>query len=480
MGQSQRRRAAFAFNRRCFRLAVFSRWAIVPQRFDYDLFVIGAGSAGVRASRTAARFGARVAVAENRYLGGTCVNVGCVPKKLFVYGSHYAEDFEDAAAYGWQLGAAQFDWPTLRDNKTREIERLNGVYGGLLQSAGVEVLHGTARLIDRHHVATGSDTVSAANILIATGSWPYVPDFPGREHVITSNEAFYLPRFPERVIIVGGGYIAVEFAGIFRGLGAATTLLYRSELFLRGFDDSVRSFVAEQLRAKDIDLQFNANVESVALQPDGTRCVRLTDGRELAADLVLYAVGRRPNIADLGLVDVGVELNIRGAVEVDHRYRTSVRNIFAIGDVTDRLQLTPVALAEGMAVAENLFNGSDRAVAYADIPTAVFCQPNIGTVGLTEADARQQLGAVQIFESSFRPLKATVSGRNEKCFMKLVVDAQTDRVVGAHMVGDDAGEIIQGIAVALKAGATKAEFDSTIGIHPTAAEEFVTMREAVR
>ena len=452
----------------------------MPQRFDYDLFVIGAGSAGVRASRMAARYGARVAVAENRYLGGTCVNVGCVPKKLFVYGSHYAEDFVDAAGYGWRVAAPTFDWPTLRDNKTREIERLNGVYGGLLEGAGVDIVRGTARLVDRHRVAVGTDTVSAENILIATGGWPYVPEFPGREHVITSNEMFFLPSLPQRAIVVGGGYIALEFAGILRGLGVATTVLYRGELFLRGFDDGIRTFVAEQLREKDIDLEFNANVESISLQADGARRVRLTDGRELETDLVLYAVGRRPNVAELGLADVGVELNIRGAVEVDHRYRTSVPNVFAIGDVTDRLQLTPVALAEGMAVADNLFNGGDRVVAYEDIPTAVFCQPNIGTVGLTETEARQQFDAIRVFESSFRPLKATVSGRSERCFMKLVVDAASDRVVGAHMVGDDAGEIIQGIAVAMKAGATKAQFDSTIAIHPTAAEEFVTMRDAVR
>ncbi len=448
---------------------------------DYDLFVIGAGSGGVRASRIAARHGARVAVAESRYLGGTCVNVGCVPKKLFVYGSHFSEDVEDAAAYGWRVDAPTFDWPTLRDNKTREIERLNGVYRNLLETAGVEIITGVARLKDRHTIEIdGRPAVTAEQILIATGGWPAIPDFPGREHVITSNEAFFLPEFPGRVVVVGGGYIAVEFAGIFNGLGANTTLLYRGELFLRGFDDGVRTFVADQLREKRIDLRFNARVARVELTRGGVRRVVLADGRTFDSDLVLYATGRSPNVSGLGLQALGVALDDRGAVTVDDQYRTSVANIYAIGDVIDHLQLTPVAIAQGMVVADNLFNAANRTLDYNDIPTAVFCQPNIGTVGLTEAQARERSLGVRIFESSFRPLKHTLTGRSERTFMKLVVDANTDRVVGAHMVGPEAGEIIQGLGVALKAGATKAQFDATIGIHPTAAEEFVTMREAVR
>ena len=454
---------------------------LLVSKWDYDLFVIGAGSGGVRASRMSARYGARVGVVEGRYLGGTCVNVGCVPKKLFVYGSHFAEDFEDAAAYGWNVEASRFDWPTLRDNKTREIERLNGTYRGLLESAGVEIIRGFAKLRDRHTIEIDDGrTVTADRVLIATGGWPHVPEFPGREHVITSNEAFYLDEFPERVIVVGGGYIAVEFAGIFAGLGAATTLLYRGPLFLRGFDDGVRAFVAEQLREKHIDLKFDAMVERVELTKRGTRRVVLADGRTLDTDLVLFATGRSPTVNGIGLEEAGVALTARGSIEVDGQYRTSADNIYAIGDVIDRVQLTPVAIAEGMVVADNLFNGKQRTLDYAGVPTAVFCQPNIGTVGMTEAQARQHFANVRIFESTFRPMKHTMSGRNERTLMKLVVDVDTDRVVGAHMVGPDAGEIIQGLGVALKAGATKAQFDATIGIHPTAAEEFVTMREATR
>jgi glutathione reductase (NADPH) len=449
-------------------------------RYDYDLFVLGAGSGGVRASRMSARHGARVAVAENRYLGGTCVNVGCVPKKLFVYGSHYREDFEDARGYGWSVDGARFDWPTLRDNKTREIERLNGVYGRLLDNAGVTLMRGTATLVDAHRVRVDGTEVSAERILVATGSWPFVPAFPGSEHVITSNEAFYLERFPERVLVVGGGYIAVEFAGIFAGLGAATTLSYRGPLFLRGFDDDVRAFAADEVRRKRVDLRFSSSVASVTLGADGTRRVRFADSSTIDVDLVLYATGRRPNVAGLGLEAAGVELTSGGGVRVDADYRTSVANIHAIGDVTDRVQLTPVAIAEAMCIAENLFNGGRRRVDYDRIPTAVFCQPNIGTVGYTETQARERFGDVRIFMTDFEPMRHSLTDREENTLMKLVVDAATDRVVGAHMVGAEAGEIIQGLAVAITANATKAQFDATIGIHPTAAEEFVTMREQTR
>jgi len=446
--------------------------------YDYDLFVIGAGSGGVRAARMSAANGARVGIAENTYLGGTCVNVGCVPKKLFVYGSHYGEDFEDAAAYGWRAQPGDFDWPTLRDNKTREIERLNGIYRNLLDNAGVTIHWGRARLLDAHRVQVGEVEFTVDKVLVATGSWPSIPEFPGREHVISSNEAFYLETFPERVAVVGGGYIAVEFAGIFAGLGAHTTLIYRRELFLRGFDDEVREFVRDELVKKDIELRFSTNVERID-EADGVKRLVLTDGSVMEADLVMYATGRTPNTADMGLEDVGVALNDRGGIVVDDTYRSSVDNVYAIGDVIERAQLTPVAIAEGMCIADNLFTDNPtRTLDYSLIPTAVFCQPNIGTVGLTEAEARERFGnGIDIYTADFKPMKHTLTGRDERTLMKLVVTRSDDTVVGVHMVGPEAGEIIQGIAVAMTAGATKTQFDRTIGIHPTAAEEFVTMRQ---
>jgi glutathione reductase (NADPH) len=448
--------------------------------YDYDLFVIGAGSGGVRAARMSAGYGARVAVAESTYLGGTCVNVGCVPKKLFVYGSHFHEEFEDAAAYGWDVSPTGFDWPRLRDNKTREIERLNGVYASLLEKAGVETKWGHARIAGPNTVAMDGQTFTAEHILIATGSWPAVPDVPGRELAITSNEAFYLESFPKRVVVVGGGYIAVEFAGIFKGLGANVELLYRRDLFLRGFDDGVRQFVANELAQKDIGLRFNTNVARIEAV-DGRRRVHLVEGGSLDADLVLYATGRTPKTGDLGLETVDVALNERGGIVVDEFYRTSVPGIYALGDVIDNVQLTPVAIAEGMCVSANLFTDRPASrVNYENIPTAVFCQPNIGTVGPTETEARERYPDLAVFESEFRPMKHTLTGRQERTFMKLLVDGASDRVVGAHMVGPEAGEIVQGIGVAITAGATKAHFDQTIGIHPTAAEEFVTMREPAR
>ena len=447
-------------------------------KYDYDLYVIGAGSGGVRAARMSAGHGAKVAVAESTWLGGTCVNVGCVPKKLFVYGSHFAEDFEDAASYGWSVAVNGFDWATLRDNKTAEIERLNGIYGNLLRGAGVEIHEGRARLADAHTIEMNGSVFTAETVLVATGSWPTVPEFPGSENVITSNEAFYLPNFPERVVIVGGGYIAVEFAGIFAGLGARTQLLYRGPLFLRGFDDGIRRFVADELARKEVNLRFDTTV--TAIDKRGAEyALKLDDGTVLNADLVMYATGRHPNTRGLGLAEAGVQLTESGAVAVDEGYRTSADNIHAIGDVIDRLQLTPVAIAEGMCIANNLFTSRPkRRLSYRDVPTAVFCQPNIGTVGLTEEAARAQYDDIDVYESTFRPMKHTVSGRAERTLMKLVVNPLDDRVLGVHMVGPDAGEIIQGMAVALKAGATKAHFDATVGIHPTAAEEFVTMREA--
>ena len=447
-------------------------------KYDYDLYVIGAGSGGVRASRVAAQLGARVAVAESTHLGGTCVNVGCVPKKLFVYGSHFAEDFEDAAAYGWDAAPPSFDWPTLRDNKTTEIKRLNGVYRNLLTAAGVDIHEGRARLSDPHRIEINGRSFTAERILVATGSRPWMPSFPGSEHVICSDDAFYLPRFPRRALVVGGGYIAVEFAGIFAGLGAEARLAYRGPLFLRGFDDGVREFVAEQLAEKGVALQFDREVVNIKLDGD-ERLVTLSDGSMVRADLVMFATGRRPNVEGLGLAECGVALAANGAVQVDGAYRSSVPHILAIGDVIDRMQLTPVAIAEAMCVAHNLFGeGAPRCLNYENIATAVFCQPNIGTVGLTEAEAGQRFERLDVYESAFRPMKHTLTGRAERTFMKLIVDAATDRVVGVHMVGPEAGEIIQGMAVAVTAGATKRQFDATVGIHPTAAEEFVTMREA--
>ncbi len=444
--------------------------------YDYDLFVIGAGSGGVRASRISAQYGARVAVAEDTYLGGTCVNVGCVPKKLFVYGSHFAEDFKDAQGYGWNVASESFDWDRLRDNKTAEIERLNGVYANLLDNAGVDRKWGSASLIDNHTVQVGEETYTTDKILIATGSWPYVPNFPGSEHAITSNEAFYLDTLPKRAVVVGGGYIAVEFAGIFAGLGVDVDLAYRGPLFLRGFDQGVREFVKNELAEKDINLRFNTTVESISLQGD-TRVLELGSGETLEADLVLYATGRRPRTDGLGLETVGVATSDSGAIAVNDDYQTSIDNIYAIGDVIDRLQLTPVAIAEGMCIANNLFTGNPtQRVNYDNVATAVFCQPNIGTVGPTEEEAQALYPELQVFESTFRPMKHTMTGRAEKTLMKLLVNGADDRVVGAHMVGPDAGEIIQGLAIAIGAGVSKAQFDLTIGIHPTAAEEFVTMR----
>lgn len=448
--------------------------------YDFDLYVIGAGSGGVRAARFAAGFGAKVAVAESRYLGGTCVNVGCVPKKLLVYGAHFAEDFEQASGFGWSLGEANFDWATLIANKDREINRLNGIYRNLLVNSGVTLHEGHARLVDAHQVEINGERFTAKHILIATGGWPQIPEIPGREHAIGSNEAFFLKELPKRVLVVGGGYIAVEFAGIFHGLGAHTSLLYRGDLFLRGFDGSVRKHLQEELTKRGLDLQFNADIERIDKQADGGLKATLKDGRVLEADCVFYATGRRPMLDNLGLENTGVKLDERGFVAVDDLYQTAEPSILAIGDVIGRVQLTPVALAEGMAVARRLFKPEQyRAVDYANIATAVFSLPNIGTVGLTEEDARKNGHNVQVFESRFRPMKLTLTDCQEKTLMKLVVDADTDKVLGCHMVGPDAGEIVQGLAIALKAGATKQHFDETIGVHPTAAEEFVTMRTPV-
>lgn len=449
--------------------------------YDFDLFVIGAGSGGVRAARFSAGFGARVAVAESRYLGGTCVNVGCVPKKLLVYGAHFSEDFEQAKGFGWTSGEAEFDWPTLIANKNHEIHRLNGVYRNLLANSGVTLMEGHATLRGPHEVEINGQVHTAEHIMIATGGWPQMPDIPGREHAITSNEVFFLEQMPKRVVIVGGGYIAVEFASIFNGLGADVSLMYRGELFLRGFDGGVRTHLHEELTKRGMDIRFKSEIEAIEKLADGTLQLSLNDGSSVNTDCVFYATGRRPMLDNLGMESVNVELDDKGFVKVDEHYQTTEPSIIAVGDVIGRVQLTPVALAEGMAVARRLFKPEQyRAVDYQHIPTAVFSLPNIGTVGLTEEEARQAGYDVQIFESRFRPMKLSLTSNQERTLMKLVVDAKTDRVLGCHMVGPDAGEIIQSLAIALKAGATKQIFDDTIGVHPTAAEEFVTMRTATR
>ena len=491
--------------------------------FDFDLFVIGGGSGGVRAARMAAQRGARVALAETLGtdgLGGTCVNVGCIPKKLYSYAAHYAESFHESAGVGWEfhaptLPASQgalppegagapwggpaahplrptLNWSTLKANRAQEISRLNGVYSNLLSGSGVTVLNGFAR-IDGEHAITlatlnadgspGHQHFTAKNILIATGGTPFVPHFKGREHVITSNEVFDLEPFPRRLLVVGGGYIACEFASIFNGLGAKVVQLYRGEQVLRGFDNEIRHFVAGEMIKSGVDLRLNADVVDVQKTDEGLK-VECEGGNVVMVDAVLYATGRVPNVKGLGLDAVGVAQGGQGEVVVNERYQTNVPHIFAVGDVTNRVQLTPVALAEAMVVVDQLFGPAagkaPRDMSYDFIPTAVFTHPNIGTVGFSEEKAREQFGAITVFRREFKALRHTLSGSSERTLMKLIVDTATDRVVGLHMVGADAGEIVQGFAVAMKAGATKAVFDSTIGIHPTAAEEFVTMREPVR
>ena len=447
--------------------------------YDFDLFVIGVGSAGVRAARMSAVYGARVATAEEKFMGGTCVNVGCIPKKLFVYASHFAEEFRDAAGFGWQVGESSFDWHTLVSNKNSEISRLNRIYKGMLDNAGVTHFDGRARIVDAHHIDINDKVVSTEKILVATGGWPVVPEFPGREHVITSNEAFFLDKLPRRLLVVGGGYIAVEFAGIFAGLGVTTHLSYRGPLFLRGFDQDIREAVAAEMPKKNVGLRFNSIVKEVRKLPNGELDVHFEDGTSISTDIVMYATGRSPAVHDIGLERVNVACRDNGAIIIDDEFRTSEPSVFALGDVTDRMQLTPVAIAEAMAFARTQFLGQATRMDYTNIPTAIFCQPNVGTVGLTEAEARERHDHVDIYRANFRPLKHTLSGNDERTMVKLIVNRDDDRVLGVHMVGPEAGEIIQGMAIALKAGATKATFDATVGIHPTTAEEFVTMREPV-
>jgi glutathione reductase (NADPH) len=445
----------------------------MPQ-FDYDLITIGAGSGGVRASRLAGGYGARSAVVEADRVGGTCVLRGCIPKKLLIYGAHYADHFEDARNYGWTIDGARHDWAKLIAAKNAELDRLNKIYLTILKNNNVALHEGRGVLVDPHTVEVNGKRITGANILIAVGGWPSMPDIPGKEHAISSNEALELPSLPKRIAIVGGGYIAVEFAGIFASLGAEVTLIIRGDMVLRGFDQDIRAALDIEL-VKRMKILNETVVESID-KTDTGYCLYLGETDMLEVDLVMYATGRVPNTKSLGLEAAGVKLRDDGAIVVDERQRTSVPHIYAVGDVTDRLQLTPVAIAEGRAVAETLFNDNPTTADHANVPTAVFSTPPISTVGLTEAEARAKYKRIDIYDSRFKPLIHTLSGRDERTYMKLIVDADTDRVLGAHMMGMDAPEVIQGLAVAIKCNATKAQFDATVGIHPTAAEEFVTMR----
>lgn len=446
-------------------------------KFDYDLFVIGAGSGGVRAARVAANLGARLAIAEDLYFGGTCVNVGCVPKKLYVYASEFSEEFEAAKGFGWQSGAATHNWQRMRENKDREIARLNGIYVSVLEKAGVDIIKGKARIVNANTIEVAGRNFTSERILIAVGGWPRKPVFPGAEHVLTSNEMFRLDHTPEKVLVQGGGYVAVEFAGIFKGLGSQTEIVYRGELFLRGFDTDVRAFVRDEVSKKGIKLSFNTDIVSIDKIDDRHFLVTLTNGETREVNTVLSAIGRAPKLDGLGLENVQVELTSSGNIKVDENFQTTEPGIYAVGDVVGHKELTPVAIAEGMALANHLYANKKIHLDYNAIATAVFCQPNIATVGWSEEQATAKGIDIDVYVSSFKPMKHTMSGLDERSFMKLIVEKESDKVIGCHMVGAHAGEIIQGIAIAMNAGATKTDFDNTIGIHPTAAEEFVTMRK---
>jgi glutathione reductase (NADPH) len=449
-------------------------------KFDFDLFVIGAGSGGVRAARIAAGHGARVGICESSRVGGTCVIRGCVPKKLLSYAAHFHEEFEDAAGYGWELGEAKFSWSRLIANKDREIDRLNKVYLGLLENSGVKLFPSHGKLLSPHKVQVGEDIISADRILIATGARPWVLDIPGAEHGITSDEAFHLESLPKNVAVIGGGFIACEFAGIFNGLGSRVVQLYRGEQILRGFDHDVQNTLAAEMQKKGIEIRLGINVIELIRQPDGLITVKLDDGGELQADTVMFATGRVPNVRGLGLEDAGVHALPGGMIPVNEFSQTNLPNVFAVGDVTNRVNLTPVALMEGHAFADSEFGGNPRPVNHRFIPSAVFSHPPVATVGFSEKDAAVHYGQLDVYRSVFTPMKHTLSGRKEKTMMKLLVQASTGKVVGLHVVGMDAPEIVQGFAVAIKSGLTKQQFDLTTGIHPTAAEELVTMRVPVQ
>jgi glutathione reductase (NADPH) len=445
-------------------------------RYDFDMFTIGAGSGGVASSRRAGSYGARVAICEELRVGGTCVLRGCVPKKLLVYGAQFADAFADAAGFGWTVPMPSFDWPALIEAKDKEIGRLSQIYINMLNNSGVEIINGRGVVVDPHTIEVDGRSYTAENILVAVGGWPETPQIPGIEHVISSNEALDLPTLPKRIVIVGGGYIAVEFAGIFNGFGSEVVEIIRREQVLRGFDEDLRVYLGEEMRGRGIDIRGNTQIARID-KTAGGYTVTTTTGDKVETDCVMYATGRKPNTEGLGLAEIGVEMEENGAIVVDEWQRSTVKNIYAIGDVTDRINLTPVAIAEGRAIAETLYNNNPMRMDHADVPSAVFSNPPIGTVGLTEEEARRRYGDIDVYQSRFRPMKNTLSGRGERSFLKLLVDARTDRVVGCHMLGPDAPEIAQGLAIAVKCGATKAQFDQTIGIHPSAAEEFVTMRE---
>lgn len=448
----------------------------MSEQYDYDLLTIGGGSGGVRASRMAAQKGARVAVIEEDRVGGTCVLRGCVPKKLLVYASEYASHFDDAAGFGWSVGEASIDWKQLISTKNAELDRLNGIYNNILSSNGVENIQGRGIIKDPHTVEVNGKDYTAKHILIAVGGWPSMPQIPGIEHAITSNEALDLPELPKRIVIVGGGYIAVEFAGIFAGMGVEVTEIIRADHLLRGFDMDLRTQLEGEMTKRGINIMAHTTVTAIE-KTDGALNLTLGDGNRLETDAIMYATGRKPKTDGLGLENANVATAPNGAIIVDDNFRTNVDSIFAIGDVIDRVALTPVALAEGMALVNYLFGSDTKAVDYDNIPSAVFSQPPLGVVGLTEEQAVEQYAQVDVYTSGFKAMKHTLSGRDERTFMKLIVDPETDRVIGAHMMGPDAAEIMQGIGIAMKCGATKAQFDATIGIHPSAAEEFVTMRE---
>ena len=450
---------------------------IALPKYDFDLFTIGGGSGGVRASRVSAGYGARVGLAESGRLGGTCVNLGCIPKKLLSYAAHFRDEFEAARSFGWTLGDPEFDWQRLIENKDREIARLNAVYEKLLLGAGVTILRGRARIVDPHTVEVDGRTLTSAHILVATGSRAAYPDIPGAEFAIGSDAAFSLPDLPASSLVVGGGYIAIEFASVFNGLGVKSALAYRHDSLLRGFDGETARHLGTELGRKGVQLLAGREPARLSRNADGSILTRFRDGSEISTGLVLFATGRQPNSGGLGLQAAGVPLEADGSIRVDRYSCSSVTSIHAIGDVTNRRNLTPVATAEGMALAKTLFRGEPSAPDYDCIPTAVFGNPNLATVGLSEEEARERYPDVHIYRTAFRSLKHTLTAIQERIFMKLVVDGTTQRVLGAHMVGPDAGEVIQGIAIAVKLGATKAQFDATIGIHPTAAEEFVTLRE---
>ena len=444
--------------------------------FDFDVFVIGAGSGGVRAARMAAGEGARVAIADDRALGGTCVNVGCVPKKLYTYASHFSHDFENAKGFGWQLGSATFDWPKLVNNKKTEISRLNDIYANLLNNSGAHIIRGYAYLKDPHTVTVNGTDYTAKRIIIATGGTPNIPNVDYADLLISSDEIFDLPKFPQRLLVVGAGYIALEFACIFQGLGSQVQVSYRGDLIMRSFDDDVRRFLDQEMRKQGIDIHYQSQVSNVVRQPDQSLLVTFLDGNQTEVDQVLMAIGRKPRLTGIGLEKLGIKTTAQGTIAVNQKFQTNIDSVYALGDVTGGIELTPVALAEAMTLVNHWYGDGTKTMEYDLVPTAVFTQPNIGTIGLTEEQALKKHGKITIYRSDFKPMKHTLSGSDERSFMKLIVDAITDRVIGLHIVGEGAGEMLQGFAVAIKAGATKADFDATIGIHPTSAEELVTMR----